>query len=85
MRQPTGIYYILSNEYWETPFRFFIIDEFGDSSSNVDEWEKVKDELRQARDNIVCAMLEMGNGHKLVGTISVLLVKEQQLRHKYEH
>ena len=68
-----------------TPFWFFNIDEFGDSSSDVDEWEKVKDELRQARDNIVCAMVEMGNGHKLVGTISVLLENEQLLRHMYEH
>ena len=36
----------------------------------MDEWEKVEDEMRQARDDIVCATLEMGNGHKLVGTIS---------------
>ena len=43
---------------------------FDDCSSVDDEWEKVEDEMRQARDDIVCATLEMGNGHTLVGTIS---------------
>ena len=53
------------------------MDEFYDCSSDVDEWEKVTDEMRHTRDFIVCAMLEMSNGHKLVSNIPSYLIEEQ--------